>query len=329
MFIKYPSIDSYKNVVKEINRTVGIESFPVIDMVGTVKVHGTNGGVIIHPDGSVTAQSRNRALTSDDDNAGFCKFVESHIDHFLTMAKKHIGANEWPYVVVYGEWCGGNIQKGVGVTGMQKTFIVFDVYLTDGETGVFVDQCESFLDHGRNIYSIYEFTAFSKKVDFSNPDSVSELNAIMLDVENECPVAKQLNPISEQKTGEGVVWRGSYGGNRFVFKHKGEKHQRGGGSKSIKTVTAFTPEQQSAVDSFCAEALTVDRLMQGMEYLSEMGHEKTMKSTGIYLGWVMRDINKECRLSIDELESAHGIEWKILNNKITKTVREWYFDNCN
>ena len=329
MFIKYPSIDSYKNVVKEINRTTGVESFPTIRMTGTVKIHGTNAGVIITQDGDVLAQSRNRLLTLDSDNAGFASFVEVSRDHFLACAQKSIGKTEWPYVVVYGEWCGGNIQAGVGVNGMPKSFVAFDVYLTDGEDGVFIDQCESFSNDDRRIYSIYEFKTWEMDINFSSRDDVEKLNELTLQVESRCPVAMVLNAGGESFTGEGIVWRGNHKGKRLLFKHKGEKHQRGGGSKSIKTVAAFTPEQQSAVDSFCAEALTVDRLMQGMEYLSEMGHEKTMKSTGIYLGWVMRDINKECRLSIDELESAHGIEWKILNNKITKTVREWYFDNCN
>jgi hypothetical protein len=33
-------------------------------------------------------------------------------------------------ITIYGEWCGGNIQKGVGITNLEKSFFIFGVKIT-------------------------------------------------------------------------------------------------------------------------------------------------------------------------------------------------------
>lgn len=84
------------------------------------KIDGTNGSVWFNDDGSVGAGSRKRVLSVEDDNAGFCSFVEQHgsIKLFLT---------NYPYMRLYGEWLVPHSLKTYRDDAW-KRFYVFDVF---------------------------------------------------------------------------------------------------------------------------------------------------------------------------------------------------------
>lgn len=68
----------------------------------TEKLDGTNALVHVLPDGTVLAGSRNRYLTEEKDNYGFCAWVNKHRDQLRQLGPgKH-----------YGEWWGQGIQRG-------------------------------------------------------------------------------------------------------------------------------------------------------------------------------------------------------------------------
>lgn len=80
----------------------------------TEKINGTNACVVAQ-NGKVTAQSRNRIITPDDDNFGFAKWVYDN-------AGALIDTLGWGYH--YGEWYGEGIQKNpLGIEG--KRFALF------------------------------------------------------------------------------------------------------------------------------------------------------------------------------------------------------------
>lgn len=80
----------------------------------TEKIDGTNACVVIY-DGQVKAQSRNRMITPDDDNAGFAKWVYENAGALTDT----LG-----YGYHYGEWFGPGIQKNpLGVES--KRFALF------------------------------------------------------------------------------------------------------------------------------------------------------------------------------------------------------------
>jgi hypothetical protein len=120
------------------------------DMIVTEKIDGTNAAVVVmrsdveinHDEiepadlydlGAVAAvqfdgitylvgaQSRKRMIFpgKDTDNAGFAKWVQ---DNALGLAL-HLGAG-----VHYGEWWGGGIQRGYGVTAANRRFSLFNVH---------------------------------------------------------------------------------------------------------------------------------------------------------------------------------------------------------
>ncbi len=91
------------------------------------KLDGTNGTVWADEDGTVHAGSRNRELSVEDDNAGFCK-------HVLTsdaMEPIRRFCVEHPSFVVCGEWLGG--KAGHIKQYLKREFWVFDVHYKQDE----------------------------------------------------------------------------------------------------------------------------------------------------------------------------------------------------
>lgn len=80
----------------------------------TEKIDGTNACVVIY-DGKVSAQSRKRMITPDDDNYGFARWVYDNAG--VLMDTLGFGYH-------YGEWFGEGIQKNpLGIEG--KRFALF------------------------------------------------------------------------------------------------------------------------------------------------------------------------------------------------------------
>lgn len=72
----------------------------------TEKIDGTNALVAVDEDGTVRAGSRSRWITPEDDNFGFAAFVA---ENSTALAELGPGLH-------YGEWYGGKIQRGYGLT---------------------------------------------------------------------------------------------------------------------------------------------------------------------------------------------------------------------
>jgi hypothetical protein len=84
-------------------------------MIVTEKLDGTNAQVLVTPEGTILAGSRNRWLTLNDDNFGFAAWVVANHDQLLQLGPgRH-----------FGEWWGRGIQRGYGLT--EKRFSLFNV----------------------------------------------------------------------------------------------------------------------------------------------------------------------------------------------------------
>ncbi len=153
MFNKFASIEQFRNIVKDVQHTARYKGtdengtvyfdmsakLPKIDFYATTKIHGTNAaiGVDIRTEEYFT-QSRNNIITPENDNLGFSAWAnrEDVKDHFY---------NEFAYIlftlepgfldpistlIVYGEWAGKGIQKGVAVSEVEKFFVPFSLKVT-------------------------------------------------------------------------------------------------------------------------------------------------------------------------------------------------------
>ncbi len=341
--IPFPSIDQYRNIVTNVNRQynfVGLDDNgeaiydpslpkPKLTFTGTVKLHGTNAGVCYNPDDGLWAQSRENIITPEQDNAGFAFFVETNRGYITHLMTEVILKNNFDVknntVSIYGEWCGGNIQKGVGITNLPKSFFIFGVKITphvdsnDLEAvkknpAYWVDSTYLRSPEQR-IYNIADYPTYTMDIDFNMPQLVqNDLADITNAVELECPVAKAFG---FSGIGEGVVWACEYKGVVHRFKVKGEKHS----SSKVKTLAPVDTEKFNSIVSFVDSVVTESRFSQGLEKTFLNGEPIDVKKMGDLIRWVVNDVIKE----ESDTMAANNIEPKDVNKYISTKVREMFF----
>nr|DAI89624.1 MAG TPA: RNA ligase 2 [Caudoviricetes sp.] len=317
---KYNSIEQFRNVIRKVKENHDYQGkdesgnaiyshtsdYPTIKFKGTVKIHGTNAGVVLHKNGQLDFQSRERVLSLEQDNAGF---MLAMLNTNWIGVLERFNFNE--YVAVYGEWCGGNIQKGVAINGLPKMFIIFGIKIDD----VWIDLPADFHNNGINIYNILQFPTYEIDIDFNNPElSQNKLIELTMAVEEECPVGKFFGVSG---IGEGIVWT-SVDNEDFKFKSKGEKHS----ASKVKTLNAVDTESLEGLKEFVDLAVTENRLEQGIQYLTEMGFSLDQKSTGQFLGWMVKDIIKEETDTI----VANQFDVKKVKSAVSNKARIWFLN---
>lgn len=337
---KHPSIEQFRHVIRNVKykaQFVGLDEdgnpvmnrhadLPTLTFTGTVKLHGTNSSIVFSGE-DISFQSRNRILSIGNDNAGFMDYMNVSNGAWMKDLRDKIIESIFPItnptydsLTVYGEWCGGNIQKGVAITNLPKMFVIFGVRVINGENDVWVhsDLWKDVEFPIYNIFNIHKFQTFSVDIDFNKPElSQNILGKITEDVEKECPVGKHFGVTG---IGEGVVWKCNdqrFNDSSFWFKVKGEKHS----ASKVKTLAPVDIEKLKTIDEFVERVITTSRLNQGIDYLNEMGLEITQKSTGTFISWVFKDVMKE---ESDVLE-ASGLDRKDIGKPIGDLVRKWYF----
>lgn len=320
--INYPKTAQLRDVVRQVKTNhdfKGIDSdgnpiyvhttpYPKLDFKGSVKIHGTNAGIVKYKD-RVEFQSRNNVITKDNDNAGFARYYSyKNLDYIFSK----FSFND--YVAIYGEWAGRGIQKGVSVSEIDRIFVIFAIFV-DGE---WEKVPEDLYDFEYNIYNKNMFKNFMVTIDFNSPeDSLEEIKNMTLSVEDECPVGKYFG-ISG--VGEGIVFCCD-DNEGLKFKSKGEKHS----VSKTKNVSNIDVEKINSVKEFVEYAVTENRLNQGIEFLKETNADLSQKTTGIFLSWVFKDIIEE---ESDTLEQ-NGLSKKDVSTQIANKARNWYFEQIN
>lgn len=339
--IKFPSIDQFRTVVSNINRQynfVGLDENgeaiydpslpkPTLKFKGTVKLHGTNAGVSFNGESGMWAQSRENIITPEHDNAGFAFFAHSHETEFLKLfneisTKENIDVNK-NTISIYGEWAGKGIQRGVGISNIEKSFFIFGVKITPhteteeelkSNPAYWVDS--SYLRNTDvRIYNIEDFQTYEIEIDFNMPQLVqNKLSDLTIAVEGECPVAKEFGEIG---IGEGIVWSIEFNGVVHRFKVKGEKHS----SSKVKTLAAVDVEKLNSINEFVEYVVTESRFNQGLENTFPNNEPIDIKKMGDLIRWVVNDVIKE---ESDTLVK-NGLEPKDVNKYVSAKVREMFF----
>ena len=339
--IKMPSIEQFASTVQTILRRVNFVGFdengdaiydpsipkPTITFTGTVKAHGTNASVAYNNHDGMWCQSKAKIITPEQDNAGFAFFVESKKECFEEIIKdismnNDIDLNE-NTITVYGEWCGGNIQKNVAINGLDKMFLLFGIKVTPfdtEETSYWIDSkgYEYFPDETR-IYNIENFGTFKVDVDLNNPKmSQNKIHDLTEFVEDECPIGKYFG-ISG--TGEGIVWVAEYNGDRYRFKSKGEKHA---GKSKVKTIKKVDNERLQLIIDTADKVTPVWRLEQMLEETCDFmnGGEMDRSKLGDFIRLVINDIMKEDLHIINDA----GLEPKDINKRVSEVARMYFFE---
>lgn len=326
MIFKYPKTPQLKDVVQQVMRQAQYAGkneqgepiynmdvkYPTINFTGTVKMHGTHFDIIRTKleDGTFkyTYQSRNNEITPQKDNAGCAAFFDAipkvELDKLFDVFK----GNE---IVISGEFCGENIQKGVALEQLPKMAVIFAVF-KDGVAYSFDSnfELEEYRVYNTNNvrFPMYEIT-----IDFNNPQIAADaIEKIVDEIGTECPVGKAFGVIG---TGEGVVWISK--GREYVFKSKDGRHQVKG---STAKVAVF--EDKTSLREFIKESVTENRLNQGVDYLKEMDFTTERKNIVTFLKWMVDDILTEEKNTITENA------WTIpsVTSAIQEVSRKWYLN---
>lgn len=332
----YPSIEQFRQLVGEIRNKaqyVGrdIENKPIFDYNkplpvvtadGTIKLHGTNASVVLDKEGNFYSQSRNNVLSLEFDNAGFNVFVMQNKDYFLSMLTQYM-VDGVEAVVVYGEWCGANIQKGVGICELQKMFVVFDIRIVPCDvagtrTWLSAFDIAKWNNQQIRVFNTQMFETYKIDLDVSDPARIqNQLIEFTNKVELCCPVAKYFGV---DGVGEGIVWTVQYGDSRFSMKIVGQQHSK----TKVKKLAAVDTEKLDSIDKFVEYAFTANRFEQGIQWMKENGHVIEMKNIPVFIKWVFGDIIKE---ESDALIS-NGLNTKDINAKGCYVIRQWYANQC-
>lgn len=335
-FIAWPEIEGFHNVRKFVRVDPGewwrakeqLHGSSVVEYRAKVKLHGTNAAVQVHTDGTIMCQSRTNIITPESDNAGFARWVMSNKDKWLQA----VG------YIVYGEWCGPGIQKGVAISEIpKKVFAVFAARPLDGSDTLIVEPAALYaavggipdvyvlpwytrpLSHSSDTRGYAQLVVDWKKSDQELTEIIKPVNQWVEEVEANDPWVKE--NFNVDGTGEGLVFYpvseahlGFESFQNLTFKAKGEKH------KNIKTSAPaqVNPEVAASIDAFVELVLTPARLEQGATSVG--GFE--MKFTGKFVNWCVADVQKETQ---DELE-ASGLDWKQVQKPLTDKARSWYIE---
>lgn len=338
---KFPEIEQFRNVIQQVNHRVryrgtdengnaiideGQVDMPSLRFRGTVKLHGTNAAIIytwdmLKHDYVMHAQSRKNIITPLSDNAGFAAFAHTiNSESILNKIEKGLSndMNYTPEVIkVFGEWCGGNIQKGVALSGLDKMFVIFAIKVDDN--WISDEKLSKIKSPEERVYNILDYPSHVIDIDFNNPqNSTNKLVELTNEVEAMCPVGKSFG---NEGIGEGIVWKcitEGWSQSRYWFKVKGEKHQ----SSKTKTLAPVDIERVNGIKELVSNLVTESRLEQGLEQLRMENLEISRKNIGFFLKWINADIVKE---DLDTI-MGNGFEPKELNGEISKIAREWFFE---
>lgn len=340
---KFPHIEQFRNVIRQVkDRTqyVGKDEngnavfdpnirLPVLKFRGTTKIHGTNSGIGTLNDGTIWVQSRENIITPEKDNAGFASFVHKNKDFFANLLSKMVdfeySKDVYKGFVVYGEFAGKGIQKGVAVSELDKMLVVFGIKLLahDPEVSDNVWMSEEAIqslighDEERRIFNVFTFGTWELDIDFENPElATNKLVELTEEVERECPVGKYFGV---SNIGEGIVWEHYSNHGHYRFKVKGERHV----TCKVKKLVSVDVERVNSIKECVDKIITENRLKQGLDHLRMNHLEIIPENLGTFIKWVTSDaIREELDTIIDS-----GFIPKDIGSAASKVARDWFFKN--
>lgn len=347
---KYASIEQLRHVVDTVNSRatyVGRDenNVPVYDtsrprptltFTGTVKLHGTNAGIGFSlPSGDWYAQSRERVLSLEADNAGFCAFISDprhEASRQALLQAAHEVAHNLEFdlatalsVTYFGEFCGPQVNMKAAIGQVGSAFYCFGVsVLWADERSVWLP-----LDAVKAAYRqrvapeqaspdlrfITDFAQYAITIDFNQPEAaLDELERLTQEVEAQCPVAHALG---QPGLGEGIVWSRMdpvYG--PLMFKTKGAKHK---GTRNQRLVD-IAPEVLASLQAFVQAVVTESRLQQGHDRIRERNGRVVLEDIGEFLAWMGKDVLKE---EGDSLQ-ASGLDRKQAMSAVNNAAKKWF-----
>ena len=292
--------------------------YPVMDFVGTVKLHGCNSGLVRDKDG-IKFQSRNNMINIENDNYGFARYMTDVGEDELNKLFDLISSDPNDKITIFGEWIGTGIQKKVGIAQLARQFVIFNIHINDN----YAPNSVLYEINKFNIHNILRSKLYMISIDMNDPTKAKEqLEEMVNEVDAVCPWAKMWGVNRGCLHGEGIVWCSvdNPENSDLWFKTKGKSHK----ASNQKEVVQIDPEVLATMNQFVNYALSDERLEQGYRFVIELvGREELdMNDMGKFISWVHKDIKKE---EYDVLE-VNVFEWKPVTKILNPRIREWYTD---
>ncbi|CUS12247.1 unnamed protein product, partial [Tuber aestivum] len=309
-FIKYPSTWQFAGFRMEARKIRSAElrtrgpklALPArADFRGTVKIHGANATLVFRDHenlADVTIQSRNRVLDSGvgtGDKNGVAEFLAGVPLDRLAQSIFGTGKAKFKTLIIAGEFAGQEVHKGVGISRLERFFMVFNICVDD-----------LWLDMGRlsgvalpeyRIFNIMNYKTFKVTINLNADTSAAERQMMEYtkEVANECPVAKALGGSG---AGEGIVWTmlvpiRHHRSRVLGFKTKSDIFLATAYASRAPPAVPMTREPNTVVDDFVNYAVGQRRLEQGIEYMVEMGIPLKVENVKSFTRWVTDDTLKE------------------------------------
>lgn len=305
-FFPWPSINQLPQIKKNIDRDAEVDADTPVMFRGKTKLHGTNAAVRRHRDGSITAQSRSRVITTEADNCGFAAWVKAHEGALIRHLK--------PDTTVFGEWCGRGIQKGDAICLVpEKQFCAFAIVVGDAfrPNEIIVEPSDIEARLGALCPTIRVIPWATEPLPLTKP-AIQEMNACVARInERDAWVA---DTFGVEGRGEGLVFYPCLEGSeyhtfvRYMFKAKGQEHN----VKKQQVPVALEAEHIASVSQFVDTFVTEARCVQGCT---------DTKSLNEFLGWMVADVKKESQL---ERDAMPGVDWKSLRNGVIDAAKHWW-----
>ena len=329
----WPDIGQFRNMIRAVKEKAtfshldvngdavfdNCKPLPTLEFSATTKKHGTNAAIGVTVDGQVWFQSRERIVTLEDDNAGFARFWKDLESKFTIQDMvKHIPfTNE---ILVFGEWCGGSIQKGVALNQLPKMFVIFGVKV-DGvwQTPDEVKQWKEYPEY--SIYNTYSVELPTFTIDFNKPEiAQNEMVELVAKIEAECTWGKKFGVAG---VGEGFVIRSitkGWEGTSFYAKLKGEKHS----ISKVKTIASVDIEKVASERAFCEMVVTDARCEQMIQKVKATGVKIVDRTQiGLFLKMLVGDIFKE----ESDVAIGNGLDIQKMGGMLSTYGKQWFFKN--
>ncbi len=328
MLFKFPSIGQFSQFVSRNKNRVDEK----LHFTGLIKLHGSNMGVGYNEKCGLWFQSHKRIITPESDNYKAAATMTENKDAvqelMFSIAESYSIDLKLNTLMVYGEWCGSNIQKNVAIAGLPIMLVIFDIayVLNDEIKGeetelkwVNMQKFNIPVSLNKLVYNILDFPTYSLEMDFNKlPEIRNMLVKLTEDVEHECPAGKYFG---KSGIGEGIVWRCQLDGKVFRFKVKGDEHA----TSKVTTMAAVDVEKLKTLDEFVEKSVTENRLLQGISEIfgNEEKSSAWFQRVGKFISWVVTDVKKEDMESFPFDVSDVKI-MKDLNKAISEKCKRWF-----
>lgn len=331
--LKFPSLEQFNNVYAR--ETYG-DDRRALTYRAKIKLHGTNIGIRVYPDGAVVGQSRKHDLSLENDLNTFARWLEPQKGLWSAAARDEV-------LTFFGEWAGPGIGKGDAVQKTdRKRFYIFAVgvgtapHHQDGDisTPAWMITCpltiRALLPEGLSSDEVRVLPYEDETpvvFDFADLDAVEEtLGMINRSVDAVAEVDPYISrTFGIRHPGEGFVLvpHANAAGqlsterySRLAFKTKTEKHRVRKQGRAASPKEPLPATALEFVETFCTPA----RLAQALEEVC--GGVPDVKHTGQMIGWMTADIQKE---AADEI-AALPVPFDRLKGEIATATRSWFMD---